>query len=229
MKLQKFSGFSLAEVLITLGIVGIVAAITIPSLMNNIQDAQYKSALKKSYSALNQASISIATDNGGTMAGYNAYPHISPLADDNSEYFMEAYLPYVNPVKICYTGDITCTKGAESDYKTYNGSAWPAGWAFAPASRPGFVLKDGSIWYFWSAATNCDNNRITDKNNCCGHIRVDTNGIKGPNTTTKDFWEFEIGSEGRVVPMGSSADAFKSNYAVTFGYNPILINWLSGG
>ena len=40
----KKNAFTLAEVLITLGIIGIVAAITIPTLINNVQDAQYKTA-----------------------------------------------------------------------------------------------------------------------------------------------------------------------------------------
>ena len=40
--------FTLAEVLITLGIIGIVAEMTIPTLMNNVQDQAFKAAWKKS-------------------------------------------------------------------------------------------------------------------------------------------------------------------------------------
>ena len=45
-------GFTLAEVLITLGIIGVVAAMTMPTLMNSTQGAQYKAAYKKALSAL---------------------------------------------------------------------------------------------------------------------------------------------------------------------------------
>lgn len=54
----NFSAFSLSEVLVTLGIIGILAAITIPTLMNNIQDAQYKTAYKKAFSIASQAVMS---------------------------------------------------------------------------------------------------------------------------------------------------------------------------
>ena len=47
---MKFIGFTLAEILITLGIIGVVAALTMPTLVNNINNIQYKSAYKKAYS-----------------------------------------------------------------------------------------------------------------------------------------------------------------------------------
>ena len=46
--------FTLAEVLITLGIIGVVAALTIPSLISNYQDKQFKTAYKKAYSDISQ-------------------------------------------------------------------------------------------------------------------------------------------------------------------------------
>lgn len=60
--LNLTSAFTLAEVLITLGIIGVVAAITIPTLVNNIQDQQWKTAYKKAYSTLSQALLSANTD-----------------------------------------------------------------------------------------------------------------------------------------------------------------------
>lgn len=53
--MTKKSGFTLAEVLITLGIIGVVAAMTIPSLMNSTGQAEYKTGMKKALSVLNQA------------------------------------------------------------------------------------------------------------------------------------------------------------------------------
>ncbi len=49
------NAFTLAEVLITLGIIGVVAAMTIPTLMTNINGAKYRNQFKKSLSTLNQA------------------------------------------------------------------------------------------------------------------------------------------------------------------------------
>ena len=49
--------FTLAEVLITLGIIGVVAAMTMPTLINSTQGAQYKTAYKKALSVLSQAVV----------------------------------------------------------------------------------------------------------------------------------------------------------------------------
>ena len=51
------SGFTLAEVLITLGIIGVVAAMTMPTLMNATNGAQYKTAYKKALSVISQAVV----------------------------------------------------------------------------------------------------------------------------------------------------------------------------
>ena len=50
-------GFTLAEVLITLGIIGVVAAMTIPTLIANTNSAKFKSQYKKTLSTLNQAAL----------------------------------------------------------------------------------------------------------------------------------------------------------------------------
>ena len=47
--------FTLAEVLITLGIIGVVAAMTIPNLISNINGAKYRNQFKKAMSTLSQA------------------------------------------------------------------------------------------------------------------------------------------------------------------------------
>ena len=79
--MTKRFGFTLAEVLITLGIIGVVAAMTMPTLMNSTQGAQYKAAYKKALSALSQAvTLNVALDE------YN-------FADlDNSTYNLEEML-----------------------------------------------------------------------------------------------------------------------------------------
>ena len=60
---MKRQAFTLAEVLITLGIIGVVAAMTIPTLISNTNGAQFKTAYKKALSTLNQAAImNIALD-----------------------------------------------------------------------------------------------------------------------------------------------------------------------
>ena len=54
---MKKTGFTLAEVLITLGIIGVVAAMTIPTLIANTNSQKFRSQFKKSISTLNQAGL----------------------------------------------------------------------------------------------------------------------------------------------------------------------------
>ena len=53
--MRKHAGFTLAEVLITLGIIGVVSALTMPSLINEIQDRQFIAKWKKAYSIISNA------------------------------------------------------------------------------------------------------------------------------------------------------------------------------
>ena len=69
-------GFTLAEVLITLAIVGIVAALTIPTVSKNIQHAVLKNQFKKFYSTFTQAISAIQAKNGRPVKCY--YWDISP-------------------------------------------------------------------------------------------------------------------------------------------------------
>jgi len=55
--MKKRFGFTLAEVLITLGIIGVVAAMTIPTLIANTNSAKFRSQFKKSISTMNQAGL----------------------------------------------------------------------------------------------------------------------------------------------------------------------------
>ncbi len=58
-------GFTLAEVLITLGIIGVVAALTLPSLVAKYKEKQYVTALKKAVSILDNAYRLAIFENGG--------------------------------------------------------------------------------------------------------------------------------------------------------------------
>ena len=60
---MKAKAFTLAEVLITLAIIGVVAAISIPSVISNTQQQEFKTGLKKAASVLNSAiTMNMAVD-----------------------------------------------------------------------------------------------------------------------------------------------------------------------
>ncbi|HIT92034.1 MAG TPA: type II secretion system protein, partial [Candidatus Stercorousia faecigallinarum] len=64
------SGFTLAEVLITLGIIGVVAAMTMPVLISNYRESVIKNQFKKAYSLVAQSLVQIEVNNGYPLECY---------------------------------------------------------------------------------------------------------------------------------------------------------------
>lgn len=62
--MKKYFGFTLAEVLITLGIIGVVAALTIPTLIKNHQKHVYETKVKQTYSLVSNALEAARADYG---------------------------------------------------------------------------------------------------------------------------------------------------------------------
>ena len=99
---KKFSAFTLAEVLITLGIICVVAALTMPSLIANYQKKQTVVRLQKAYSALSQAVKLSEAQNGDVNDWDWSYGANSA---ERTEYFMQNYLErYFTGLKFCSTG-----------------------------------------------------------------------------------------------------------------------------
>ena len=92
------AAFTLAEVLITLGIIGTVAAMTIPTVISNIDKRDRYSGLLKGMSVISQASDRIRMENGNSMAGLATY----------NTTFMNLFVTYLKPVKICNANDYSC-------------------------------------------------------------------------------------------------------------------------
>ncbi len=168
MRLSNKSAFTLAEVLITLGIIGVVAAMTMPTLMNSTQGAQYKAAYKKGLSALSQAvTLNVALDD------YNfAQATTGDAAGDASMY--NIFKNRMNVVKTSKT-----TTGY--DIKDETGNDFTQG-----TSNYVLFFNDGIVFSFPTTAANCTNDETVgtvNLTNCKGFI--DVNGEKNPNRIVK--------------------------------------------
>ena len=88
---MRIMAFTLAEVLITLGIIGIVAAMTLPSVINKIQNKDKTARLKKFYSSINQAVNRSIVDNGDPVYWVEtlAYHNSDSLYDWFDKYIMK--------------------------------------------------------------------------------------------------------------------------------------------
>ena len=94
----KKAAFTLAEVLITLGIIGIVAAMTIPTLISNYTKKETVSKLKQSYSILAQSITRAQVDNGDVSNWGLAYIYESSIGSlDQKEILTNFFNTYLKP------------------------------------------------------------------------------------------------------------------------------------
>lgn len=207
-------GFTLAEVLITLGIIGIVASLTIPNLIVNYQKTQYVTGLKKAYTAFNQALLQAAADKGcGTDL------RCTGLFDTgtNNQTFGDEIVKYFLVSKNCGTTQTGCFSNAVK--QNYDGSGTSSDWDVdAGVNHYKFITADGFAYKIYNYAVigsdNCisnqSNNTTNDLVQTCGGVYVDVNGpTKGPNYRGRDIFTFMIanGRGALLYPTGGPDDA----------------------
>lgn len=181
--------FTLAETLITLGIIGVVAAMTIPTLMSAYREKVIANRLKRVHSVLNQA-FKLAAAENGDIEGWD----IGPL-EDNPQSSQKLYLilkPFIKLSEDC--GQKGCF--SSNKYKALDGKvffSWqPSTHAMYAKSR----LSDGTSLAFWSSG------KCNEKGNC-GVIFVDINGNDFPNQAGVDYFRFDITTKG-IIPSTSA-------------------------
>lgn len=197
------SGFTLAELLVTITIIGIIASLSIPGLINSVQEQQYAAGLKKYYAVLSEATIKLQNDYGTiNTSSYinmkNDYKKVLVYVKEADSLDTTIYPRYVSYYKGAYGAD--------------NGT------------QPTIlVLSDGTILLFWGVDGTCSTSggSITTY---CGSIAVDLNGIKPPNMIGKDYFEFILHKPNgtyTILPEGSQTSAScvagSSSWATSLG------------
>ena len=171
-------GFTLAEVLITLGIIGVVAALTMPALIGNYQKKVVVERLKKVYATMQQVQERASADYGdisewspdGTSRVWSPNPGTAIVR--------KFVLPYVDAVKVCEPNE------CEYKYKNANGTETDL------SKFIGFYLKDGTLIKI---------NDYHGTSDTWGRFMIDINGDKGPNLAGRDvfFADFDLSNGGR--------------------------------
>lgn len=217
------SAFTLAEVLITLAIIGIVAAITIPVLSNNADTKANAVALKKNYAVLANAAKMVYNDYGGNIKGQLV----------NQTLAMNAFLPYLQYSDTCSAGQILGKCLNATRYYPKGGSAIPNSTPIG-SQDTGIILNNGATYVFDADITHyaaCDVDGIQGQ---CALITIDVNGLKLPNRYGYDIFHFIMtASNGLKVydPAGGYTCIYPDNAgwnnANNLGYNcasQILMN-----
>lgn len=183
-------GFTLSEVLITLGVVGIVAVLTIPGVMKNYQNRLYTAQLQKVYAQIADAAQSIMNDEHvdnfyETTAGKDTASTGSGVDAKSTAglgYFLENYFKLAK--KDCMNATEPCLK--EDDYKTVGGDeVW---------------LDNG---YYAQTVTGAVIGGFYNPTNMCTSLVVDINGAAEPNVAGRDLFGIDIRRNGTLADYGS--------------------------
>ena len=198
---NKNFAFTLAEVLITLGIIGVVAAITLPTVVQNYQKQATVAKLKKAYTTINQAVLLSIAENGD----YADWDKPTEIGDE--KYFEKYWLPYLKGATICSNKN-RCGYGrsgvASSTFTQMNGTLGGNGVintlniSAIYGGRVSTLLPDGSFVIFF----NSFDNRIQ-----VSWILIDINGGEKPNTYGKDVFLFDRNAKGAIVPRCQNLSA----------------------
>ncbi|MCD8024695.1 MAG: type II secretion system GspH family protein, partial [Candidatus Gastranaerophilales bacterium] len=183
--------FTLAETLITLAIIGVVAAMTIPAVLNHTKETQLKTGLKKAQSIIGSALQMMQYDTG-IVATHENYPCNTGFSE-----IFATYLLNISDCsdKSCYVGSNERTELAKI-YHTYNNASYIYS-NFLDDGR--MILLDGMQYY------------VED----CSYLFI-TVDINGPGTKPDkwghDLFTFEIDNEtGALLPMGAPDTTYSSS------------------
>lgn len=220
--LVKHNGFTLAEVLVTLGIIGVVSAMTVPTLVQNYQRKSYVTQLHKVYNELGQACERYVSDNGyvslresrltnnqAEMARF-ATTYFKVTKDCGNRY-------YDSNGNKCYPKTFRSLDGTnESDVS--QGQCMKV---VTIASGAALCFDSGNIGDASSGEdTNGDgvvdeNDKVHsanpfesfDRNAIVMQVETDINGPKGPNITGRDIFSMDVRSDCMVYDADWTKDS----------------------
>ena len=186
------AAFTLAEVLITLGIIGVVAAITLPSLIQRNVEKQRVAQLKKAYSELSQAyNLAIAENGAPTEWGMGG------MYEEKSHYIMAKNMRKFLKLSVdCVDMTAEQTRVNCGHDNLYRNNSYQYG----KGIRRLVVLSDGVIVNIRTYSGLC-NVQYSAIKNVCGVISVDLNGATPPNRNGEDKFEIFI-TRDSLVPEG---------------------------
>lgn len=187
-KINVIKAFTLAEVLVTLMIIGVIAAVTIPGLKKSTEDKERVTLVKKAYSTVSNATAMLQNSHG---------PIRHWRWGDRTVIMDNMYIPYFNVSKNC-KNEGGCFEagyrprslngGLNNDFQSDKG--WYT-----------FATADGMLWAVGGGTADCSYNESNYIKNGCMGFEVDVNGLKKPNQMGVDIFGFIITKEG-AYPFG---------------------------
>ncbi|MBQ8168242.1 type II secretion system protein [bacterium] len=184
---SRRAAFTLAEVLITLAIIGVVAAMTIPTLIGNYQKREYVTRLQKAHSMLDKGFRLMLAQEGVERFGDTKFA--SDYIKANGDYAAIEKAMQDNFSKYFKLGEACCKNSTDgcSMYGLGYSTLKDPGTRDAAISGgiPYFTLADGTTVYMM-AIGNSDVGMS-------GELWIDINGVAKPNTFGRDMFVYIFG------------------------------------
>ncbi|MBP3924074.1 type II secretion system protein [bacterium] len=217
--------FTLAEVLITLGIIGVVAAMTLPALIQNYRKTVYVNQLKKSVSILEQGfQMMLADDGVDNLQSTSVFSGTFELGSTavstpNSRLLqnMQKYFKFVDLQSI-ERNELKTLSGNSTNNYAITGSVAPMV-KFSDGTLAAFVVLVGSSTMGPSCDYLISSNLVGKCDPSIGNIGIDVNGLKGPNQYGRDIFWFMLTNGGKLVPYGSEKSS------IIYSGNTLSNNW----
>ena len=198
------NAFTLAEVVITLSIIGITAAIVIPAIIKNETEKITVVKVKKMYSTLTNAYTQAQIENGPV---YSWDIGTSEGSADGAKIIVSRIKPYLKIKKDCGINDLTCFSTSVTSMSGSDGS-WVKGIGNSKKSWYRIQFYDGTSMSIYSKGnTDCRTSGLN-----CLTMEYDVNGLKGPNKLGVDIFGFGVKSD----MSGGTVYAFKNESACKY-------------
>ncbi|MBQ2610997.1 type II secretion system protein [bacterium] len=201
----RTNGFTLAETLITLGIIGLVAAIILPSLVADYKKKVETIKFKKTYAVMETAFERImAADNVDSLLRTRLYKN--KQKNDIDIDYLAKYLKFerTNYTYQLYNGGIPNLRRKSSVSRQWGGL-----WGYSNYNAYFIRFPDTGV----GVKIEIFEPTILTKSECnvaasyggrvCSNLAsivFDTNGKKGPNVKGIDIFEFSLSAEGKIYP-----------------------------
>ena len=182
--LSHLAAFTLAEVLITLGIIGVVAAMTMPTLINNINKKHWITGYKKAFSELSQIHQLLNSETGGSyMAECNDFDDVCLKNLFAEKMKVVEYCKENVPNKCQESSTYLNGKTRGINQSTDVNDIWPT-----------IVTASGYSVKFRFHGNDCSEfiEGYSQKLLTCGWMQIDVNGLKRPNVVGKDIYFLNI-------------------------------------
>lgn len=207
---MKFAGtaFTLAEILIVLGIIGLIADMTIPTLLTRTQEKIVVTQLKKAHSTFENA-LRMAIAENGSPENWNL---IDNQSGEGAVNMLNMLAPILNITKKC---DLEAGCFPDVNYKSLEGQSILN--LNEDQGRAKAQLADGTIFATLTNSADCSVEQHGVK--LCGVIYIDINGFKPPNQWGKDFFQLNVTKTG-IIPSGAPVFPNEfNNYCLSGGYS----------